>query len=85
MTKMGSNLILGRNRFFPRMANGRVCWFLFISYFLSTKRFHIRDSIFVRLLEIILQEYLSRKERAEQGKMCNVFLKEEKNLVKEIF
>jgi hypothetical protein len=45
----------------------------------------MRDSVFLRLSEIILQEYLSRNEMADQGKMWSVFLKEGKYLVKEIF
>jgi hypothetical protein len=59
--------------------------FYLLAKFCRQKSFHIRDSIFPRLSEIILQEYLSRKERAEQGKMCSIFLIEGKYLVKKIF
>jgi hypothetical protein len=59
--------------------------FYLLATFCQQKRFHIRDSVFSRLSKIILQEYLSRKEIDEEGKMYSVFLKEGKYRVKEIF
>jgi hypothetical protein len=50
----------------------RYCWFILLAKFCQQKLYHIRDSVFPRLLENILKEYLSKKEIVEQDKICRV-------------
>jgi hypothetical protein len=86
VTKMESNFnFWAVIVFIPKLPTREFLGFYLLSLFCQQKCFQIRDSIFPRLSEFILQEYLSRKEMAEQGKMCNEFLKEGNNLVKQIF
>jgi len=60
--------------------------FYLLAIFYRQKGYHIRDFVFPEdFKNNIARILIKRKERVEQGQMCNVFVKEGKNLVNKIF